>query len=139
RLAPGPSIQVDGRTIEASDVVLASGSFPRLFPGLEIGDRVITSDQALGLSFIPRSVVVIGAGAVGLEFASFYRSFGAQVTVGEALPRIAPLEDEDISKELDRAFRKRGIKSFSGAKVQDVKESGDTVEVIYETKGKAPA
>jgi len=135
RLAPGPSIQVDGRTIEASDVVLASGSFPRLLPGLEIGERVITSDQALGLSFIPRSVVVIGAGAVGLEFASFYRSFGAEVTVVEALPRIAPLEDEDMSKELERAFRKRGIKTFAGAKVQEVKESGDAVAVTYEAKG----
>ena len=135
RLAPGPSIQVDGRTIEASDVVLASGSFPRLLPGLEIGERVITSDQALGLSFIPSSVVVIGAGAVGLEFASFYRSFGAEVTVVEALPRIAPLEDEDMSKELERAFRKRGIKTFAGAKVQEVKESGDAVAVTYEAKG----
>src|SRR5438477_2997076 len=135
RLAPGPSIQVDGRTIEASDVVLASGSFPRLLPGLEIGERVITSDQALGLSFIPRSVVVIGAGAVGLEFASFYRSFGAEVTVVEALPRIAPLEDEDMSKELERAFRKRGVKTFAGAKVQEVKEAGEAVAVTYEAKG----
>jgi dihydrolipoamide dehydrogenase len=135
RLAAGPSIEVDGRTIEAADVVLASGSFPRLLPGLEIGDRVITSDQALTLSFIPKSVVVIGAGAVGLEFASFYRSFGADVTVVEALPRIAPLEDEDMSKELNRAFRRRGIKCVAEAKVQEVKESDDAVTVTYEAKG----
>ena len=137
RLRPGPSIDIDGRMIEATDVVVASGSHPRLLPGLELGERVFSSDQALSLDYLPRSVVVIGAGAVGLEFASFYRSFGAEVTVVEALPRIAPLEDEDISKELDRAFRKRGIKCFAGAKVQDVKESGDHVEVTYEVKDKA--
>jgi dihydrolipoamide dehydrogenase len=136
KLVPGPAVEVDGRTVEATDVVVATGSYPRLLPGLEIGDRVVTSDEALGLSFIPTSVVVIGAGAVGLEFASFYRSFGAEVTVVEALPRIAPLEDEDISKELARAYRKRGIKAFADAKVQDVKVSGDQVEVTYETNGK---
>jgi dihydrolipoamide dehydrogenase len=137
KLASGPAVEVDGRRIEAADVVLATGSYPRLLPGLEVTDRVFTSDQALGLPFAPASVVVIGAGAVGLEFASFYRSFGAEVTVIEALPRIAPLEDEEISKELARAFRKRGITSVAGAKVQDVKESGDRVEVAYEAKDKA--
>jgi dihydrolipoamide dehydrogenase len=132
KLVGGPAIEVDGRRIEATDVVLASGSFARLLPGMEISDRVITSDQALELDYIPGSAVVIGAGAVGLEFASFYRSMGAEVTVVEALPRLAPLEDEEISKELDRAFRKRGIKSFVGAKVQDVKEAGAAVEVTYD-------
>jgi dihydrolipoamide dehydrogenase len=137
-LVQGPAVEVDGRRIEATDVVLASGSYPRLLPGMEISQRVITSDEALLLDSIPTSAVVIGAGAVGLEFASFYRSMGAEVTLVEALPRLAPLEDEDISKELDRAFRKRGIKSFAGAKVQDVKETGDAVEVTYEdAKGNA--
>ena len=136
KLVPGKvAVDVDGRAAAATDVVLASGSYARLLPGMEIGERVITSDQALTLGFIPRSAVVIGAGAVGLEFASFYRSMGAEVTVVEALPRMAPLEDEEISKELDRAFRKRGIRSFTGAKVQDVKETGDAVEVTYETGG----
>src|SRR5919201_6785765 len=137
RLVEGPAVDVDGRRIEATDVVLATGSFPRLMPGLELSERVITSDQALALSSLPKSVVVIGAGAVGLEFASFYRSLGAEVTVVEALPRIAPLEDEDMSKGLDRGFRKRGIKAFADAKVQGVKETGDAVEVTYEDKGKA--
>jgi dihydrolipoamide dehydrogenase len=137
KLASGPAIEVDGRGIEAADVVLATGSYPRLLPGLEVTERVITSDQALGLRFAPASVVVIGAGAVGLEFASFYRSFGAEVTVVEALPRIAPLEDEEISKELDRAFRKRGITCVAGANVKDVKEASDRVEVTYEAKDKA--
>ena len=132
-----PAVEVEGvGTIRAADVVLATGSFPRLLPGLEITQRIITSDQALELSFIPTSAIVIGAGAVGLEFASFYRSMGADVTVVEALPRMAPLEDEDISKELARAFRRRGIESFTGATVQDVKDAGDHVMVTYETGGK---
>jgi dihydrolipoamide dehydrogenase len=131
------AVDVDGRVVEAADVVLATGSFARLLPGLEIGERIITSDQALTRDSIPTSALVIGAGAVGLEFASFYRSMGAEVTVIEALPRFAPLEDEEISKEVDRAFRKRGIKSFAGAKVRVVKESGDAVEVTYEAGGKS--
>jgi dihydrolipoamide dehydrogenase len=142
RLVPGegggaPAVEVEGAgTVQATDVVLATGSYPRLLPGLEVTGRIITSDQALELSFIPASAVVIGAGAVGLEFASFYRSMGAEVTVVEALPRIAPLEDEDISKELARAFRKRGIETFAGATVHDVKDAGDHVEVAYEAGGK---
>ena len=130
------AVDVDGRLVEATDVVLATGSFPRLLPGMEVGQRVITSDQALELGSIPASAVVIGAGAVGLEFASFYRSMGAEVTVIEALPRIAPLEDEDISKEAQRAYRKRGITAVAGAKVQEVHEAGDAVEVTYEAGGK---
>jgi dihydrolipoamide dehydrogenase len=136
KLVAGPAVEIDGQRVEAPDVVLATGSRPRLLPGLEVSDRVITSDQALVLDRIPASVVVIGAGAVGLEFASFYRSMGAEVTVVEALERMGPLEDEDISKELARAFRKRGITTAAGAKVSDVKESGDAVEVTYEAGGK---
>ncbi|MBI4259187.1 MAG: dihydrolipoyl dehydrogenase [Actinobacteria bacterium] len=137
KLAGGPAVEVEGHgTVRASDVVLATGSYPRLLPGMEVTDRVITSDQALELPYIPGSAVVIGAGAVGLEFASFYRSMGAEVTVVEALPRLAPLEDEDVSKELARAFRKRGIAAHAGAKVKDVKDAGDHVEVTYEAGGR---
>src|SRR5437870_3310514 len=136
RLVAGPAVDVSGRTIRAPDVVLATGSRPRLLPGLEVSDRVITSDEALVLDHVPASVVVIGAGAVGLEFASFYRSMGAEVTVVEALERVAPLEDEDVSKELARAFRKRGITTAAGAKVTEVKETGGGVEVAYEAGGK---
>ena len=95
-------------------------------------NRLEDRDQALELGYVPTSAVVIGAGAVGLEFASFYRSMGAEVTVIEALPALAPLEDVDISKEVARAFRKRGIDGFAGAKVQDVKDAGDHVEVTYD-------
>jgi dihydrolipoamide dehydrogenase len=131
-------VQGDGgpRSLQAQHVVLATGSFPKLLPGLEITQRIVTSDQALELDRIPSSAVVIGAGAVGLEFASLYRSFGAEVTVIEALDRIAPLEDEDISKELERAFRKRGVKIHAGAKVQDVSEGGEGVTVTFEGGGK---
>ncbi len=138
-LAAGTSVEVNGRRMPATDVVVATGSSPRLLPGLSVTERIITSDQALWYGSIPASVVVIGAGAVGLEFASFYRSFGAEVTVIEALPRLAPLEDEDISKEIARAFRKRGIQAFPGAKVQEVKDAGDRVEVTYEASVTATA
>ena len=86
-----------------------------MIPGLEVGEHIITSDQALWFDRIPASAVVIGAGAVGLEFASMYRSFGADVTVLEALPVLAPLEDAEVSKEIARAYRKRGITTAAGA------------------------
>jgi dihydrolipoamide dehydrogenase len=135
RLVPGPAVEVDGRRIDAGDVIVASGSRPKLLPGIELGERIITSDQALWSDAIPSSAVVIGAGAVGLEFASMYRSFGADVTVIEALPRLAPLEDEEVSKEIAKAFRKRGIASAAGASVQEVKDAGDHAEVTYEAGG----
>jgi dihydrolipoamide dehydrogenase len=131
-LVPGPAVVVDGRRLIATDVVVATGSSPKMLPGLSVTDRIITSDQALWFPSVPKSAVVIGAGAVGLEFASFYRSFGAEVTLLEALPRLAPLEDEDMSKELARAFRKRGIAAFAGADVKEVHDAGDHVAVTYE-------
>jgi len=136
-LRSSTSVSVDGQELSATDVVIATGSSPKLLPGVPITDRMITSDQALTYPSIPTSAVVIGAGAVGLEFASLYRSFGAEVTVIEALPRIAPLEDEDISKELGRAFRKRGIQTFAGARVQGIDEVGDAIKVVYEVGGES--
>jgi dihydrolipoamide dehydrogenase len=132
RLVAGPAVEVDGRRLDATDVVIATGSAPKMLPDLHVSEHVLTSDQALWLDRIPSTAAVIGAGAVGLEFASIYRSFGAEVTVVEALPRLAPLEDEAVSKEIARAFRKRGIASHSGAKVQEIKETGDHVEVTYQ-------
>ncbi len=135
RLAQGPAVEVDGRRLSAADVVIATGSAPKLLPGLTITGRIIASDQALWLPFIPASAVVIGAGAVGLEFASLYRSFGAEVTLLEALPRLAPLEDEDVSKEITRAFHKRGITTVAGANVSRVEPAGELVDVAYEDAG----
>jgi dihydrolipoamide dehydrogenase len=130
-------VGVEGRVLQARDTVIATGSTPKLLPGLEVTGRVITSDEALWYPEIPTSAVIIGAGAIGLEFASFYRSMGAEVTLVEALPRIAPLEDEDLSKEIARAFRKRGIAAHAGASVTGVNDSGDHVEVSLEAAGKA--
>jgi dihydrolipoamide dehydrogenase len=134
-LGPGPVVDAGGRTIAARDVVLASGSSPRLLPGVELTERIITSDQALWYGSIPTSAIVIGAGAVGLEFASLYRSFGADVTLLEALPRLAPLEDEEVSKEIARAYRRRGITTASGVAVTSVVDTGDAVEVTYGPEG----
>ncbi len=117
--------------------MIATGSAPRLLPGVEVTDRVITSDEALRYDRIPGSAVVIGAGAVGLEFASLYRSLGAEVTLLEALPGLAPLEDEDVSAEIAKAFRRRGIKASSGASVKDIADTGEAVDVTFEAGGKA--
>jgi dihydrolipoamide dehydrogenase len=137
KLLPGPAVEVDGTKIDAGDVVIASGSRPRLLPGVERTDRIITSDEALRYDRIPSSAVVIGAGAVGLEFASLYRSLGAEVTLLEALPSLAPLEDEDVSKEIGKAFRRRGIKASAAASVKDIRDTGEAVDVTFELDGKA--
>src|SRR5512134_155059 len=136
KLLSGPAVEIDGRRIEATDVVLATGSRPKLLPGLEVGERIVTSDEALWQP-APASAVVIGAGAIGLEFASFYRSFGAEVTVLEMLPALAPLEDADVSREIARAFRRRGIAGVPGASVNEVRDTGSGVRIAYEAKGKA--
>jgi dihydrolipoamide dehydrogenase len=136
RLRAGPVVEVEGRTIEANDVVVATGSSPKMLPGLVRTERVITSDEALWRESLPASAVIIGAGAIGLEFASFYRSMGAEVTLIEALPRLAPLEDEDASKEIARAFRKRGIRAHAGASVKQVEDAGEHVEVAFDVGGK---
>jgi dihydrolipoamide dehydrogenase len=134
-LVAGPAVEVDGTRVDAGDVVIATGSTPRLLPGITVTERIVTSDEALGLDRIPSSAIVIGAGAVGLEFASLYRSLGAEVTLLEALPNLAPLEDEDVSKEIGKAFRRRGITATSGASVKGVTETGEGVEVVYEAGG----
>jgi dihydrolipoyl dehydrogenase len=129
-LAPNV-VAVDGQRYTGRAVVLATGSYARSLPGLEIGGRFITSDQALNLDYLPDRVVVLGGGVIGAEFASVWRSFGAQVTIVEALPRLLPAEDDFCSKQLERAFRRRGITfrtgmPFTGAERSD---SGVTVSV----------
>ena len=133
RLIPGPAIDLGDRVLEATDVVLASGSRPKMLPGIQPSGRIFTSNQALTLPALPSTVVVIGAGAIGLEFASFYRSMGAEVTVLEALPRIAPLEDEEISRTLARSLKKRGVATHAGASVVSTVETEEQVEVTFET------
>jgi len=137
RLLPGPAVEVDGTKVDAGDVVIATGSRPRLLPGVELTERIITSDEALTYDRIPSSAVVIGAGAVGLEFASLYRSLGAEVTLLEALPVLAPLEAEDVSAEIAKAFRRRGITTAAGASVKSVSDTGESVDITFEAEGKA--
>jgi dihydrolipoamide dehydrogenase len=133
RLVSPTAVEVDGRRIEAKHVLLATGSVPRSLPGLEIdGSRVITSDHALTLDTIPGSVVILGAGAIGCEFGSVWRSFGSEVTIVEALPHLVPLEEESSSKLLERAFRKRGVKSELGARFERVEHTDNGVRVHLE-------
>jgi dihydrolipoamide dehydrogenase len=124
------------RTLEAKNVILATGSEARLLPGLEADpDRILTNIEILDVRQAPKSLVVIGAGAVGLEFASMFRRFGAEVTLVEMLPRIAPLEDEEVSKELERSFRKAGIRVEAGARVEDVRRTETGIEVTAALAG----
>ena len=133
RLVSPTAVEVDGRTIEAGHVLLATGSYARSIPGLEIDhDTVVTSDDVLSFEQIPRSVVILGAGAIGCEFASVWSSFGADVTIVEALPHLVPLEEESSSKLLERAFRKRGIKTELGARFERVEHTADGLVVHLE-------
>ncbi|MGB0123472.1 MAG: FAD-dependent oxidoreductase, partial [Silvibacterium sp.] len=118
-------------TIKAKNVVVATGSKARLLPGVEAGGPVLTNIEILSIDAIPKSLIVIGAGAVGVEFASIFRSFGSEVTVLEYLPRVVPAEDEDISKELARAFKKRGIDINTGAKVEKVEPTKTGAKVTF--------
>ena len=121
----GPnSVKVGDQTFSGKHVLLATGSFPKTIPGLEIdGKYVITSEEALKLDKVPNKVVILGGGVIGVEFASVWRSFGAEVTVIEGLPRLVPAEDEASSKSLDRAFRRRGITSSVGVKFAGVEKT----------------
>ena len=111
RLESPNSVRVGDTVYEAEHVVLATGSVPRSLPGLEIdGTHVITSDDALQLDRVPGSVIILGGGVIGVEFASVWRSFGAEVTIVELLPQLLPLEDETSAQVLQRAFRRRGIR-----------------------------
>jgi dihydrolipoamide dehydrogenase len=128
------TILVDGTQVSGRNVVLAPGSYARSLPGLDPdGERIITSDEALVLETFPQKIAVIGAGAVGVEFASIYRSFGAEVTLIEALDRVIPLEDADLSKELAASFKKRGITVHAGAKVTDVDKSNAGAKLTVDT------
>jgi dihydrolipoamide dehydrogenase len=133
RLVSPTAVEVDGRTSEARHVLLATGSVPKSLPGLEInGTSIITSDEALALERVPASAVILGAGAIGCEFASVWNAFGAEVTIVEALPHLVPLEEESSSKLLERAFRKKGIKQELGARFQSAAPGPHGVQVTLE-------
>jgi dihydrolipoamide dehydrogenase len=112
------------------EIIVATGSQPRSVPGIEIDrKRIITSDEAINLKAIPKTIVILGSGAVGVEFASIFRRFGSEVTIIELLPRIVPVEDEAVSTELERSFRKQGIKVLTGTKVTSAKAGANGVDV----------
>jgi dihydrolipoamide dehydrogenase len=122
--------------LKAKNVILATGSEARLIPGLEVSDRILTNIEILSLKEIPKSLVIVGAGAVGVEFASIYRSFDCEVTIVEMLPRLVPVEDEEVSKELARVYRKRGINFYTGARVEKVEKTKTGVGVTITVDGK---
>jgi dihydrolipoamide dehydrogenase len=133
RLVGPTTVEVDGQRVEGRHLVLATGSVPKSLPGLAIdGERVITSDHALLLDKVPNSVVVLGGGVIGCEFASVWKSFGAEVTIVEALPHLVALEDEQSSKGLERAFRKRGIGYELGSPFSGVEKTEDGIKVSLE-------
>jgi dihydrolipoamide dehydrogenase len=131
------SVEKEGKTteIETNYTMLATGSEARSLPGVEIdGKTVLTNREILLLPEIPKSIVVVGAGAVGVEFASIFRTFGSEVTILEALPRIVPLEDEEISPELEKSFKKKGIRIETEARVESVKKDAAGATVTFKDK-----
>ena len=136
RLAGGGKVEVEGpdaQTLAAREVLVATGSTARSVPGVEIDrQRIITSDEAIQMREIPKSMIVLGSGAVGVEFASVFNQFGSHVTLIELLPRIVPNEDEQVSAELEKAYRKRKIRVMAGTKVTSARAAGDHVEIAAE-------
>jgi dihydrolipoamide dehydrogenase len=132
RLTGPKTVTVNGDNYTGTNVILATGSYSKSLPGLEIGGRVITSDHALKLEFVPKSVIVLGGGVIGVEFASIWRSFGSEVTIIEGLPHLVPNEDEVISKALERAYRKRGIDFKLGVRFSGVEQTETSVTAVLE-------
>ena len=134
------TVEVDNRgknlELKTRNVILATGSEARMLPGLQPDERVLTNIEILKLGAVPKSLIVVGAGAVGVEFASIYRSFDCEVTILEMLSRLVPLEDEEVSKELARAFRKRGINFEGSATVERVEKTKSGVAVTFSAGGK---
>ena len=132
RLVAPNTVEANGEQYVGTNVVLATGSYARSLPGLEISGRIMTSDQALNLDYIPARVIVLGGGVIGVEFASVWKSFGSSVTIVEGLPRLVPNEDEACSKALERAFRKRGIDFITGVRFSDATQDDSGVHVTLD-------
>jgi dihydrolipoamide dehydrogenase len=128
----------DGKasSVKSRNVILSTGSEARMLPGLEPGSRILTNIEILSLKEMPKSLVIVGAGAVGVEFASIFKSFDTEVTIVEMLPRLVPVEDEEVSKELARVYRKRGIHFHTNAKVDKVEKTKDGIAVAITAEGK---
>src|SRR6202043_1379961 len=123
------------QTVEAKNIIIATGSEARMIPGLQPDPEfILTNIEILNLTTVPKSLIIIGAGAVGVEFASIFKRFGTDVTVIEMLPRIVPVEDEDISKELERVFRKQKIRVETGARAENIQKTATGVKLTLTTK-----
>lgn len=132
RLTSPTTVEVNGQTYTGRNIVLATGSYARTLPGLDIGGRIMTSDQALNLDYVPPKVIVLGGGVIGVEFASVWRSFGTEVHIVEGLPHLVPAEDESISKAFERAYRKRGITFTTGVRFASATQDEAGVHVTLE-------
>jgi len=132
RLVGPKTVEVNGQQYTGENLILATGSYARSLPGLDIGGRILTSDQALTLDTIPDRVIVLGGGVIGVEFASVWKSFGSEVTIIEGLPHLVPNEDEAVSKQLERAFRKRGINFSLGIRFASASQDDSGVHVTLE-------
>ena len=133
KLVAKDTIEVNGARYTGKNILLATGSYARTLPGLDIdGKKVITSDQAMKMEYVPKSVIVLGGGVIGCEFASVWKSFGAEVTIIEGLPHLVALEDESSSKQLERAYRKRGINFELGVRFKSHAVTADGVTVTLE-------
>jgi dihydrolipoamide dehydrogenase len=123
------------QTIEAKNIIIATGSEARMLPGLEPdADTILTNIEILNLTAVPKSLIIIGAGAVGVEFASIFKRFGTDVTIIEMLPRVVPVEDEDVSKELERNFKKQKIRIETGARAENIKKTATGVSLTLTTR-----
>ena len=127
------TVEANGEKYTGKNIILATGSFPKTLPGLEIdGKQIMTSEQAMHLDYVPKSVIVLGGGVIGCEFASVWKSFGAEVTIVEGLSHLLALEDESSSKQLERAFRKRGINFELGVKFKSAERGKKDVTITLE-------
>ena len=137
RLAGGGKVEIveaEKQTLQAKEIIIATGSSPRAVPGITLdGKRIITSDEAIHLQSVPKSLVILGSGAVGVEFASIYRRFGSDVAIVELLPRLVPVEDQAVSAELEKSFKKQGIKSLTGTRVTKATATAKGVDIEAQT------
>jgi dihydrolipoamide dehydrogenase len=133
KLVAANAVEVNGQRYEGKNIVLATGSYAKSLPGLEIAGRIMTSDQALLIDYVPKSVIVLGGGVIGVEFASVWKSFGVDVTIIEGLPTLVPAEDAAVTKAMERAYRKRGINFKTGVRFQSAKQDDASVTITLES------
>ena len=135
KLKPGKKVDVDGKEYSADHIIVATGARSRVLPNLpQDGKKVIGYREAMTLEKQPKSMIIVGSGAIGVEFAHFYNAMGTEVTIVEYLPRLVPVEDEDVSKQFERSFKKAGIKVMTNSSVEKVDTSGKTVKATVKTK-----